>query len=79
MRRPALPAEEALSAPEAVGFAPADDDLPFSVGAHVRHAQWGEGLVVGVERTGSDTIVTVRFASVGRKRLSLQYAHLEDL
>ena len=52
---------------------------PFSVGAHVRHAQWGEGLVVGVERTGSDTIVTVRFASVGRKRLSLQYAHLEDL
>ena len=61
------------------GFGPADDDLPLAVGAHVRHARWGEGLVVGVERAGSDTIVTVRFASVGRKRLSLQYAHLEEL
>jgi hypothetical protein len=32
-----------------------------------------------VERAGQDTIVTVGFASVGRKRLSLQYAHLEEL
>jgi len=64
---------------EAEGFGPADDDLPFAVGAHVRHAQFGEGLVVGVERDGSDTIVTVRFASVGRKRLSLSYAHLEEM
>jgi DNA helicase-2/ATP-dependent DNA helicase PcrA len=54
-------------------------DLPIQVGARVRHARWGEGLVVGVEREGTDVIVTVRFASVGRKRLSLQYAHLEEL
>ncbi|HEY7365657.1 MAG TPA: UvrD-helicase domain-containing protein [Methylomirabilota bacterium] len=59
--------------------APADDDLPLRVGAKVRHARWGEGMVVGVEREGSDVLVTVRFASVGRKRLSLQYAHLEEL
>jgi DNA helicase-2/ATP-dependent DNA helicase PcrA len=64
---------------QAEGFGALDDDLPFKVGAHVRHGRWGEGLVVGVEREGSDTIVTVRFASVGRKRLSLQYAHLEEL
>jgi DNA helicase-2/ATP-dependent DNA helicase PcrA len=56
-----------------------DDDLLMKVGAKVRHARWGEGMVVGVEREGTDTIVTVRFASVGRKRLSLQYAHLEEL
>jgi DNA helicase-2/ATP-dependent DNA helicase PcrA len=56
-----------------------DDDLPFRVGARVQHARWGEGMVVGVEKEGSDVIVTVRFASVGRKRLSLQYAHLEEL
>jgi len=56
-----------------------DDDLPVRVGAHVRHPRWGEGMVVGVEREGADTIVTVRFASVGRKRLSLQYAQLEGL
>jgi hypothetical protein len=35
--------------------------------------------VVGVERDGSDVIVTVGFASVGRKKLSLQYAQLEEL
>jgi len=60
---------------------PADlpDDLPFRVGAHVRHARWGEGLLVGIEREGKDVIVTVGFASVGRKRLSLQYAHLEEM
>jgi DNA helicase-2/ATP-dependent DNA helicase PcrA len=56
-----------------------EEDLPIRVGARVRHARWGEGLVVGVEKEGADIIVTVRFASVGRKRLSLQYAHLEEL
>jgi DNA helicase-2/ATP-dependent DNA helicase PcrA len=68
--------------PEMVGEAPAAPDgeeLPLRVGAKVRHARWGEGLVVGVERQGGDIIVTVGFASVGRKRLSLQYAHLEEL
>jgi len=49
------------------------------VGARVRQARFGEGLVVGVERDGPDIMVTVAFASVGRKRLSLQYAHLEEL
>jgi len=55
------------------------DDLPLKVGARVRHGRWGEGLVVGVERSGGDTLVTVRFASVGRKQLSLQYANLEEI
>src|SRR5439155_1398482 len=67
---------DARPAPEAEpGFANADDDLPLKVGARVRHGRWGEGLVVGVERSGGDTLVTVRFASVGRKQLSLQYAN----
>src|SRR5256886_4735296 len=32
------------------------DALPISlkVGARVRHGRWGEGLVVGVERSGGD-------------------------
>jgi DNA helicase-2/ATP-dependent DNA helicase PcrA len=55
------------------------DDLPFRVGAHVRHARWGEGRLVGIEREGGEIIVTVGFASVGRKRLSLAYAHLEEI
>jgi DNA helicase-2/ATP-dependent DNA helicase PcrA len=56
-----------------------DEGWPLRVGARVRHDRFGEGLVVGVERDGSDTIVTVAFASVGRKRLSLEYARLEEL
>jgi ATP-dependent DNA helicase UvrD/PcrA len=55
------------------------NDFPFRLGAHVRHPRWGEGLLVGLEREGSDVIATVHFASVGRKRLSLQYAHLEEI
>jgi DNA helicase II / ATP-dependent DNA helicase PcrA len=73
------PARDVAPDLEAEGFGPTCDDLPLAVGAHVRHGQFGEGLVVGVEREGSDTIVTVRFASVGRKRLSLSYAHLEEM
>ena len=66
----AEPAAEPAEVPE---------DLPFRVGARVRHARWGEGLLVGIERDGDDVIVTVGFASVWRKRLSLQYAHLEEI
>jgi DNA helicase-2/ATP-dependent DNA helicase PcrA len=58
---------------------PTTEEWPVRVGARVRHARFGEGLVVGVERDGADTIVTVGFASVGRKRLSFQYAQLEEL
>jgi len=70
-------------AQDAAAYAAAADtvgeDLPFRVGSRVRHARFGEGLVVGIERDGSDYVVTVGFASVGRKRLSVQYAHLEEL
>ena len=58
---------------------PEDEEFPFRVGARLRHARWGEGLLVGIERDGHDVIVTVRFGSVGRKRLSLQYAQLEEI
>jgi DNA helicase-2/ATP-dependent DNA helicase PcrA len=61
------------------GEAATDETLPFRVGARLRHAQWGEGLLVGIERDGGDVLVTVHFRSVGRKRLSLQHAHLEEI
>jgi DNA helicase-2/ATP-dependent DNA helicase PcrA len=56
-----------------------EDDLPFRVGARLRHPRWGEGLLVGIQREGADVIATVHFESVGRKKLSLQYAHLEEI
>jgi ATP-dependent DNA helicase UvrD/PcrA len=71
-------AEAAVSAPVAAE-AETGEDFPFRLGAKLRHARWGEGLLVGLQREGSDVIATVHFASVGRKRLSLQYAHLEEI
>ncbi len=67
------------TAPSSAAAETGGDDFPFRLGAKLRHARWGEGLLVGMEREGSDVIATVHFASVGRKRLSLQYAHLEEL
>jgi DNA helicase-2/ATP-dependent DNA helicase PcrA len=58
---------------------PLDDDAPLRVGARVRHGRWGEGRVIGVQKDGEDWFVTVNFAAVGRKRLALQYAQLEEL
>jgi len=55
------------------------ENAPLRVGARVRHGRWGEGLVVGVQQDGEDWVVTVNFAAVGKKRLALQYAHLEEL
>ncbi|MBI3458611.1 MAG: UvrD-helicase domain-containing protein [Candidatus Rokubacteria bacterium] len=62
-----------------VGTPLPDEDYPLRVGARVRHARWGEGLLIGIERAGEDWVVTVNFRAVGRKRLALQYAHLEEL
>jgi DNA helicase-2/ATP-dependent DNA helicase PcrA len=73
---------EPAPSPAAVAAASGDDageDFPFRLGAKLRHARWGEGLLVGLQREGSDVIATVHFASVGRKRLSLAYAHLEEI
>jgi DNA helicase-2/ATP-dependent DNA helicase PcrA len=76
VRRDAAPAVAEAAEAERQAFAD-QGDFPIQVGARVRHARWGEGMVVGVEREGKETIVTVRFASEGRKRLSLEYARLE--
>jgi DNA helicase-2/ATP-dependent DNA helicase PcrA len=71
---------EPVSVPVAdVPEAAPEEDFPFRLGAKLRHARWGEGLLVGIQREGADVIATVHFASVGRKRLSLQYAHLEEI
>ncbi|MGE5359936.1 MAG: ATP-dependent helicase, partial [Bacteroidales bacterium] len=46
-------------------------------GTRVRHPQFGIGTVQDVEPTGDDVKVTVKFASVGQKRLIGKYAKLE--
>jgi DNA helicase-2/ATP-dependent DNA helicase PcrA len=55
------------------------DEYPLRVGARVRHAGWGDGILTGIQRDGEDVVVTVNFVSVGRKRLLLKYAPLEEV
>ena len=47
------------------------------LGMRVRHPQFGAGTVIGLEDHGDDVKVTVRFGSVGVKRLLGKYAKLE--
>jgi DNA helicase II / ATP-dependent DNA helicase PcrA len=46
-------------------------------GVRVRHPQFGVGTVLSVEEHNDDLKVTVRFASVGTKKLLTKYARLE--
>jgi DNA helicase-2/ATP-dependent DNA helicase PcrA len=49
----------------------------LKAGARVRHPQFGVGNVVAVEEHNDDLKVTVRFNSVGVKKLLARYAKLE--
>ncbi len=52
------------------------DEHPFAVGQSVRHAKFGDGVVIGFEGRGLDARVQVRFRTEGTKWLALQYAKL---
>ncbi len=52
-------------------------ELGIRVGDDVRHASWGEGVVLLVEGQGDKAEAVVRFPSVGEKRLLLSWAPLE--
>ncbi|NLV55993.1 MAG: UvrD-helicase domain-containing protein [Acidimicrobiales bacterium] len=49
------------------------------VGDDVRHAKWGEGVVLDIEGAGDKTEVLVRFPSQGEKRLLLAWAPIEKI
>ena len=51
--------------------------VPFGPGTRVRHPQFGVGTVQAIEATGDDFKVTVKFNTVGSKRLIAKYAKLE--
>jgi DNA helicase-2/ATP-dependent DNA helicase PcrA len=51
----------------------------FRAGQRVRHATFGEGLVIESRVDGGDEIVTVAFEEVGLKRLLADLAPLERL
>ena len=53
--------------------------LGLRVGDDVRHAKWGEGVIIDIEGQGEKAEATVRFPEVGEKRLLLSWAPLEKI
>jgi len=59
--------------------AQADAGAAFKAGTRVRHAQFGDGIILKRERSGNDMKLTITFSRVGRKTLIERYAKLEAL
>ncbi|HEY2814284.1 MAG TPA: UvrD-helicase domain-containing protein [Acidimicrobiales bacterium] len=53
--------------------------LGLRIGDDVRHAKWGEGVILDIEGEGDKAEATVRFPEVGEKRLLLSWAPLQKL
>jgi DNA helicase-2/ATP-dependent DNA helicase PcrA len=65
----------------AQGYAYEDEDQSsltgVRAGMRVRHPQFGVGTVISVESYNDDEKITVRFLTVGQKKLLAKYARLE--
>ena len=78
-RRPSTAAYgDAAAPPEPWNDADEDQSATgISRGARVRHATFGRGEVIHVEPVEGDLKLTVRFATVGQKKLLARFANLE--
>ena len=56
-----------------------DSAIVFKLGQRVRHASFGEGIVIDAEGAGSHARVQVNFEEAGAKWLVLAYANLTSL
>ena len=64
----------------AAGFAGSGvPDTLFTLGQRVRHALFGEGVILNYEGSGASARVQVNFDQEGSKWLMLSYAKLEGL
>jgi DNA helicase II / ATP-dependent DNA helicase PcrA len=75
-RAPRADSNQYATAPRANFETARPDEHPFAIGANVRHAKFGEGVVINFEGRGLDARVQVRFRTEGTKWLALQYAKL---
>jgi DNA helicase-2/ATP-dependent DNA helicase PcrA len=55
------------------------DAAPIKLGQHVRHATFGEGVVIDAEGSGAHARVQVNFENAGAKWLVVAYANLTPL
>ena len=56
-----------------------DRGLPWRIGQTVAHARFGEGVILGIEGSGSDARVQVNFGKDGVKWLALSVAKLDPV
>ena len=52
------------------------EELGLRIGDDVVHSKWGEGVVIDLSGEGDKAEVTVRFPTVGEKRLLLAWSPL---
>jgi DNA helicase-2/ATP-dependent DNA helicase PcrA len=55
------------------------DAMPIKLGQHVRHASFGDGIVIDAEGSGAHARVQVNFENAGAKWLVVAYANLTAL
>jgi DNA helicase-2/ATP-dependent DNA helicase PcrA len=72
-------ASQVSMAPRAGSVAPAQagDASGWRIGQNVRHAKFGQGVIIDAEGRGADARVQVRFRDAGVKWLALEYAKLD--
>ncbi|MDO8961665.1 MAG: 3'-5' exonuclease, partial [Methylophilus sp.] len=57
----------------------ASQQYPYKIGQSVRHAKFGEGVVVSYEGNASDLAIKINFGREGLKTLMMEYAKLEKI
>jgi DNA helicase-2/ATP-dependent DNA helicase PcrA len=55
------------------------NNYPFKIGSSVRHAKFGEGVVVTYEGNGENLVIKINFGNQGLKTLAMEYARLEKI
>lgn len=72
------PSQTAPSLPKSTNkMAQANLDTGLKLGQHVRHAKFGDGIILNFEGQGDATQIQVQFAKVGTKWLVASFAKLE--
>ncbi len=56
---------------------PQNAGADFTLGTHVRHPQFGDGIIINTEGSGESHRVLVHFEDVGKKLLLAKYAKLD--
>ena len=55
------------------------NNYPFKIGQSVRHAKFGEGVVVTYEGNAENLVIKINFGNNGLKMLAMEYAKLEKI